>query len=128
MPKRETKSIHKNSITINRDSYGHALFKQDAHELYPSTPIQNGSTLSPNGAEQQQEDIQSGYETRGIGLDLAILDSAFLLSQVILTLFMGMIVQFAQSVTAYMVCSAVFGAVAIFFGSQIVYDQKDLKS
>lgn len=143
MPKRKSKSVHKNGITTNRDSiyltgveeegrlnhqmtsYGQALFGQGTHEYYPSAVGQNGSPHCPNA--EQQEDTESGYEKRGVGLDFAILDSAFLLSQVILTLFMGMIVQFAQSVTAYMACSAFFGAVAIYFGSQIVYDQKDLK-
>lgn len=143
MPKRKSKGVHKNGITTNKDSiyltaveeegrlnhqmtsYGQARFGQGTHEYYPSAVGQNGSPHCPNA--EHQEDTESGYEKRGVGLDFAILDSAFLLSQVILTLFMGMIVQFAQSVTAYMACSAFFGAVAIYFGSQIVYDQKDLK-
>ncbi|XP_018559026.1 solute carrier family 45 member 3 [Lates calcarifer] len=145
MPKRKTKSIHKNGIATKRDSvyltpveeegglnhktgapYGQAFFSQDSYEYYPSPHSQNGSSHSSGGAEQ--EDPELGYEKRGVGLDFAILDSTFLLSQVFPTLFMGMIVQFAQSVTAYIACSAIFGAVAIYLASQIVFDQKDLKS
>ncbi|NXJ12945.1 S45A3 protein, partial [Odontophorus gujanensis] len=63
---------------------------------------------------------------RGICLDLAILDSAFLLSQVVPSLFMGSIVQFTQSVTAYMVSAASFGLVAIYFATKVVFDKSDL--
>lgn len=63
---------------------------------------------------------------RGICLDLAILDSAFLLSQVVPSLFMGSIVQFTQSVTAYMVSAAAFGLVAIYFATKVVFDKSDM--
>ncbi|XP_005375421.1 PREDICTED: solute carrier family 45 member 3 [Chinchilla lanigera] len=63
---------------------------------------------------------------RGICLDLAILDSAFLLSQVAPSLFMGSIVQLSQSVTAYMVSAAGLGLVAIYFATQVVFDKSDL--
>ena len=64
--------------------------------------------------------------SRGICLDLAILDSAFLLSQVVPSLFMGSIVQFTQSVTAYMVSAASFGLVAIYFATKVVFDKSDM--
>ncbi|XP_039988031.1 solute carrier family 45 member 3 [Xiphias gladius] len=145
MPKKKTKSVHKNGITTKCDSmyltpveeeggrnhktgasYGHAIFSQDSCEYYPSPHRENGSSHSSGGTEQEEAEL--GYEKRGVGLDFAILDSTFLLSQVFPTLFMGMIVQFAQSVTAYIACSAIFGAVAIYLASQIVFDHKDLKS
>ncbi|NXI35446.1 S45A3 protein, partial [Galbula dea] len=63
---------------------------------------------------------------RGICLDLAILDSAFLLSQVVPSLFMGSIVQFTQSVTAYMVSAAGFGLVAIYFATKVVFEKSDM--
>lgn len=63
---------------------------------------------------------------RGICLDLAILDSAFLMSQVAPSLFMGSIVQLSQSVTAYMVSAAGLGLVAIYFATQVVFDKSDL--
>ncbi|XP_034445023.1 solute carrier family 45 member 3 [Hippoglossus hippoglossus] len=142
MPKRKPKSIHTNGISTKRDSvyltpveeegglnhktgvpYGNAF--QDAYEYYPPPPSQNGSSLSSGSTEQDEGELE--FEKRGVGLDFAILDSTFLLSQVFPTLFMGMIVQFAQSVTAYIACSAIFGAVAIYLASHIVFDQKDLK-
>ncbi|KAL4006099.1 hypothetical protein ACER0C_005812 [Sarotherodon galilaeus] len=145
MPKRITKSRHKNGVTAMRDSvyltpveeegglnhqtgppYRHAFFSQDSYEYYPGPQSQNGSSHSSNVPEQ--DEAESGFEKRGVGLDFAILDSTFLLSQVFPTLFMGMIVQFAQSVTAYIACSAIFGAVAIYLASQIVFDQKDLRN
>lgn len=63
---------------------------------------------------------------RGICLDLAILDSAFLLSQVAPSLFMGSIVQLSQSVTAYMVSAAGLGLVSIYFATRVVFDKSDL--
>ncbi|XP_030586543.1 solute carrier family 45 member 3 [Archocentrus centrarchus] len=145
MPKKVTKSRHKNGITAMRDSvyltpveeegglnpkaeppYRHSFFSQESYEYYPNPQSQNGSSHSSSVAEQDEAEF--GYEKRGVGLDFAILDSTFLLSQVFPTLFMGMIVQFAQSVTAYIACSAIFGAVAIYLASQIVFDQKDLRS
>ncbi|XP_070828427.1 solute carrier family 45 member 3 [Chaetodon trifascialis] len=145
MPKKKTKSIHKNGITTKPDSvyltpveeegglnhkagapYGNAFIGQDSYEYYPSPHGQNGSSHGSGGTKQ--EETESGFEKRGVGLDFAILDSTFLLSQVFPTLFMGMIVQFAQSVTAYIASSAIFGAVAIYLASQIIFDQKDLKS
>ncbi|XP_033824317.1 solute carrier family 45 member 3 [Periophthalmus magnuspinnatus] len=141
MPKRTAKNMHKTHITTNRDSIyltsvdvegrlthqKRPTYGQDPQEFYSNATSLNGSVHCPSNSEQQ-DDTESGYEKRGVGLDFAILDSAFLISQVILTFFMGMIVQFAQSVTAYMACSAIFGAVAIYFSGRIVYDQKDLNS
>ncbi|NXT62863.1 S45A3 protein, partial [Chaetops frenatus] len=69
---------------------------------------------------------EPGAPGRGICLDLAILDSAFLLSQVVPSLFMGSIVQFTQSVTAYMVSAAGFGLVAIYFATRVVFDKGDM--
>lgn len=145
MPKKKTKNMHKNGITTKRDSvyltpveeegglnhktetlFGNAFFGQDSFEYYSSPHSQNGSSHSSGGNEQ--EEAEQGFEKRGVGLDFAILDSTFLLSQVFPTLFMGTIVQFAQSVTAYIASSAIFGAVAIYLASRIIFDQKDLKS
>uniref|UniRef100_A0A3Q3E2L3 Zgc:77158 n=1 Tax=Labrus bergylta TaxID=56723 RepID=A0A3Q3E2L3_9LABR len=108
--------------------YGQAFFNQNGYEYLPSPLSANGSAHSPahSPSVTEQEEAESGFEKRGVGLDFAILDSTFLLSQVFPTLFMGMIVQFAQSVTAYIACSAIFGAVAIYLARQIIFDQKDL--
>ncbi|CAL9697199.1 unnamed protein product [Knipowitschia caucasica] len=144
MPKSVSK-IHMNKIVANRDpiylasldvesrvnpqadAYGQNLLGQDASDFCSSAASVVSSGHSPSSTEPQ-DDTDAGFEKRGVGLDFAILDSAFLISQVLLTLFMGMIVQFAQSVTAYMACSTIFGTVAIYFSGRIVYDQKDLSS
>lgn len=145
MPKKKTKTMHENGVKTQLDSvyltpveeegglihktgtlYGNAFFDQDSYEYYSSPHSQNSSTHSSTGTEQ--EEAEPGCKNRGVGLDFAILDSTFLLSQVIPTLFMGMIVHFAQSVTAYIASSAVFGAIAVYLASQIIFDQKDLKS
>ncbi|NWI15121.1 S45A3 protein, partial [Crypturellus soui] len=68
----------------------------------------------------------SAAPARGICLDLAILDSAFLLSQVVPSLVMGSIVQFTQSVNAYMASAAGFGLVAIYFATKVVFDKSDV--
>lgn len=102
--------------------FGTELANQDGYEVYG----QNGSAHACAGSEQ--EEPETPFEKRGVGLDFAILDSTFLLSQVFPTLFMGTVVQLAQSVTAYIAFSAIFGAVAIYLASQIIFDQKDLKS
>ncbi|CAB1423454.1 unnamed protein product [Pleuronectes platessa] len=140
MPKRKPKSIHTNGISTKRDSVyltpveeegglnhktGVPYGFKDNYEYYPTPPSQNGSSLSSGSPEQEEGELE--FEKRGVGLDFAILDSTFLLSQVFPTLLLGMIVQFAQSVTAYIACSAIFGAIAIYLARQIVFDQKDLK-
>ncbi|KAM9808319.1 solute carrier family 45 member 3 [Neosynchiropus ocellatus] len=135
MPKRKTKGLHKNGVASKQDYLSpaeeeaglihHVFFRQDSYDFYPNNN-QNGSSHVPAGGEPEAAD--SGCEKRGVGLDFAILDSTFLLSQVFPTLFMGMIVQFAQSVTAYIASAAIFGVVAIYAASHIVFDQKDLKS
>lgn len=144
MPKKKTQSIHKNGILSRHDSvyvppaekdgglshmteppYGTAFFSQDGFELYAAPHGQNGSSRGAGEAEEADQDSEGG---RGVGLDFAILDSTFLLSQVFPTLFMGTIVQFAQSVTAYIASSAIFGVVAIYLAGQIIFEQKDLRS
>ncbi|XP_076878132.1 solute carrier family 45 member 3 isoform X2 [Brachyhypopomus gauderio] len=98
---------------------GHTCYSQHRPEHYPSQHSQNG-TVPSLGADN--------YDKRGVGLDFAILDSTFLLSQVFPTLFMGMIVQFTESVTAYIASSAIFGAVGIYFATHVIFDQNDLQA
>jgi len=62
---------------------------------------------------------------RGMGTDIALLDSAYLLSQVVPSLFMGSIVQFF-SVTAYMACASLLSVVAVYFSSKIIFEKVDI--
>lgn len=131
-----TQKPHQNGFTITRDSVcltldndsgdlthkngisnGHAYYSSDGQKYHPPLHIQNGTPLALDSED---------FEKRGVGLDFAILDSTFLLSQVFPTLFMGMIVQFTESVTAYIASSAIFGAVGIYFATNIIFDRKDL--
>ncbi|XP_052453595.1 solute carrier family 45 member 3 [Carassius gibelio] len=137
MQNSKTPKPHTNGFTITRDSVcltldsgpgdlnhksgisnGHVPHSRDEPGYYPSL-YQNGAHL---GLESED------FEKRGVGLDFAILDSTFLLSQVFPTLFMGMIVQFTESVTMYIASSAIFGAIGIYFATHIIFDQKDLRS
>lgn len=143
MPKKKTKSINKKGLAkrdsgyltpVGEDSehsyatgsvFGKGLGNQDGYEYYSSGHCQNGSVRIPGSSEPEEPEPAS--EKRGVGLDFAILDSTFLLSQVFPTLLMGTVVQLAHSVTAYIAFSAIFGAVAMYLAGQIVFDQKDLK-
>lgn len=132
MPTTKTKKTHTNGmsispetmrLTLNDDTSdlnhnGHAHYDQDDLEYYPHQHSQNGTH-----ADHRSDD----YDKRGVGLDFAILDSTLLLSQVFPSLFMGMIVQFTQSVTAYIASSAVFGAISVYFATRVIFEQKDLE-
>ncbi|KAM8975679.1 solute carrier family 45 member 3 [Pelodytes ibericus] len=65
-------------------------------------------------------------QNHGICLDMAILDSAILLSQIVPSLFMGLIVQMTQTVTAYVASAAAFGFIAIYFSNKVVFDKSDM--
>ncbi|XP_063811219.1 solute carrier family 45 member 3 isoform X2 [Pseudophryne corroboree] len=64
--------------------------------------------------------------SNGICLDMAILDSACLLSQVVPSLVLGFIVQMTHTVTAYVVSAAAFGLIAIYFSTKVVFDKSDM--
>ncbi|XP_043932761.1 solute carrier family 45 member 3 [Protopterus annectens] len=121
------------------------LALQNGHLLNPKQLYQNGHVgkqPSPSGMASvpsfcistpdealfttECKDYDSSVPSRGICFDLAILDSAFLLSQVVPSLFMGMLVQFTQSVVAYVASAAIFGLVAIYFSTKIIYDKSDM--
>lgn len=63
---------------------------------------------------------------RGICFDMAILDSAYLLSQVLPALCLGSIVQLSNSVRAYMASACCFSLLAFFCSTRVVYSQADL--
>ncbi|TNN00946.1 hypothetical protein fugu_012192 [Takifugu bimaculatus] len=140
MAKKKAKSIKKKGAAKRDSVYLTAVEEKSEHayktgSLFGTEPAhpdgyefysQNGGVHACAGGDQ--EEPETPFEKRGVGLDFAILDSTFLLSQVFPTLLMGTVVQLAQSVTAYIAFSAIFGAVAIYLASQIVFDQKDLKS
>ncbi|KAI1890671.1 hypothetical protein AGOR_G00156050 [Albula goreensis] len=64
---------------------------------------------------------------RGMCLDMAILDSAYLLSQVLPSLLLGFIVQLTESVTAYMACASAFSLLAFYISSRMIFNSTDLE-
>ncbi|XP_028652968.2 solute carrier family 45 member 3 [Erpetoichthys calabaricus] len=120
----------KGSSNMNRHTVSHKTSYPNGHPggmPSPSSPtsspefhssiIVNHSSLGAATAPQVN---------RGICFDLAILDSAFLLSQVVPSLFMGTIVKFTHSVAAYMGCASAIGIVAIYFSTKVIFDKNDL--
>ncbi|XP_070199581.1 solute carrier family 45 member 3-like [Littorina saxatilis] len=63
---------------------------------------------------------------RGIGTDMATLDSAYFLSQVILTAVMGSVVHITGTVISYMITAGFFGLLACFFIEHIVVCPEDM--
>ncbi|XP_055047725.2 solute carrier family 45 member 3 [Misgurnus anguillicaudatus] len=133
MQSTQTKKLPKTGFALTRDSVCLTL-DTDSGDLTHKSGISNGHAHYSDGQTYYQP-LQNGasvtlesedFEKRGVGLDFAILDSTFLLSQVFPTFFMGMIVQFTESVTAYIASSAIFGAIGIYFATHIIFDQKDL--
>ncbi|TMS19137.1 Solute carrier family 45 member 3 [Larimichthys crocea] len=64
---------------------------------------------------------------RGMCFDMAILDSAYLLSQVLPAMCLGSIVQLANSVRAYMASACCFSLLAFLCSTKVVYSRADLE-
>uniref|UniRef100_A0A8C5LSZ6 Solute carrier family 45 member 3 n=1 Tax=Leptobrachium leishanense TaxID=445787 RepID=A0A8C5LSZ6_9ANUR len=88
-------------------------------------PTTSSICIGPSceGTMSVSEPVVSNH---GICLDMAILDSALLLSQVVPSLFMGIIVQMTQTVTAYVASAAAFGVIAIYFSNKVVFNKSDM--
>lgn len=74
-------------------------------------------------------DDSSGTESceeRGLGTDVAVLDIAYFLSQIILSVCMGPLVDLTGSALPYMVVAALTGAVSVYCGSRVVFTDKHL--
>ncbi|KAG1687297.1 putative uncharacterized transposon-derived protein F52C9.6 [Nymphon striatum] len=65
---------------------------------------------------------------KGIAENLAVLDSAYYLAQIFLSIWTGYIVDITGgNPTTYMIASAVFGLVAIFTANKVIFDVKDIQ-
>lgn len=64
---------------------------------------------------------------RGMGTDLAILDSAYFLSQVVLTACMGYIVHFSGTALSYIICSSAMAILSCYFVQSIVLDTTQMQ-
>lgn len=63
---------------------------------------------------------------RGIATDIATLDSAYFLSQVVLSCIMGYIVYMTGSVLSYMVTAGVMGILSIYFIQNVVTCEQEM--
>ncbi|XP_053552609.1 solute carrier family 45 member 3 [Bombina bombina] len=99
----------------NQNSPNVALFPSHSPSLCLGPSCEGAVTIS-----------EPVLPNHGVCLDMAILDSACLLSQVVPSLAMGFIVQLTQSVTAYVASAAAFGFIAIYFSSKVVFDKSDM--
>lgn len=63
---------------------------------------------------------------RGIGTDMATLDSAYFLSQVVLSCLMGYIVHMTGSVLSYMVTAGVMGILSCYFIQNVITNKQEL--
>ncbi|KAM3878000.1 solute carrier family 45 member 3 [Diretmus argenteus] len=64
---------------------------------------------------------------RGMCFDMAMLDCAYLLSQVLLAMCLGSVVQLANSVRAYMASACCFSLLAFLCSTGVVYNHADLQ-
>ena len=75
-------------------------------------------------------DTGDGVSTpaRGMGSDLATLDSAFYLSQVVLTAFMGYIVHWTGTVLSYVLVAAIMGFLACICAARVVASKAQMQA
>ena len=86
-------------------------------------------TISPHFLQIYFYDVQTqtGVQAqRGIGSDMATLDSAYFLSQVLLSLLMGYVVALSGTVLAYVVCACGVGAVASACSVRIIFSKQQI--
>ncbi|XP_021353079.1 solute carrier family 45 member 3-like isoform X2 [Mizuhopecten yessoensis] len=68
-----------------------------------------------------------GVATRGIATDMAVLDSSYFLSQVILSAIMGYIVHITGTVTSYILTAGAMGVISCFLVMQIVTSKQEMQ-
>uniref|UniRef100_A0A0P4VX71 Solute carrier family 45 member 3 n=1 Tax=Scylla olivacea TaxID=85551 RepID=A0A0P4VX71_SCYOL len=73
------------------------------------------------------EQSPEGGEERGLGTDVAVLDTAYFLSQIILSVCMGPLVDLTGSALPYMVVAAFTGLISVYCGTKIVFTDADLR-
>ncbi|KAG8438850.1 hypothetical protein GDO86_005149 [Hymenochirus boettgeri] len=102
--------------------------KEKDEEMYISCDLNGYGHTHNKPFLARHNSSEDDYTERGIGLDFAMLDSAFLLSQVFLSLFMGIVVQSLDSVTVYIASSVIFGVFGIYLANQVLFDQRSTKT
>ncbi|CAK6975834.1 solute carrier family 45 member 3 [Scomber scombrus] len=82
--------------------------------------------LFAGGSDRGEADC-TPVSKRGLCFDMAILESAYLLSQVMPAMCLGVIVQLANSVRAYMASACCFSLLALLCSTRVVYSHTDLQ-
>lgn len=62
-----------------------------------------------------------GGEERGLGTDVAVLDTAYFLSQIVLSICMGPLVDLTGSALPYMIVATLTGIVSVYCSSRVVF-------
>eukprot|EP00064_Thunnus_orientalis_P011701 superscaffoldBa00001713_g11732 len=104
----------------NRTPGGLTLPRADPSVGSPYVPLFAG------GSDRGEGDY-TPVSQRGLCFDMAILDSAYLLSQVMPAMCLGTIVQLVNSVRAYMASACCFSLLAFLFSTRVVYSHADLQ-
>lgn len=127
---------HGNGVVLIKSADVQPLTKQKRSSGFIAGP--NTKTCQCNISTSQSLDLhvcvtvcpQSAQPPalKEIGTDIALLDSAYMLSQVVPSLFLGSIVQLFHSVTTYMAFATLLSVVAVYFSSKIVFEKKDMEA
>ena len=70
--------------------------------------------------------VSGAVPARGIATDMATLDSAYFLSQVVLSCLMGYIVHMTGSVLSYMVTAGVMGVLSCYFIQNVICNKQEM--
>ncbi|XP_076607053.1 solute carrier family 45 member 3 [Chaetodon auriga] len=113
-------------------SDGIATSYAQGHTVGLTLPRAEPSVRSPHvslfvSEGDKSETNCTAVSQRGICFDMAILDSAYLLSQVLPAMCLGSIVQLVNSVRAYMASACCFSLLACLCSTRIVYSHSDLQ-
>ncbi|CDQ75936.1 unnamed protein product [Oncorhynchus mykiss] len=92
----------------------------------PGAPLLSSSSTSPHVSLPLERGEPIPLPQRGMCLDMAILDSAYLLSQVLPALCLGSIVQQSHSVSAYMASACSLSIMAMLCSTCVIFTRSDL--
>ncbi|XP_019910838.3 solute carrier family 45 member 3 isoform X2 [Esox lucius] len=106
-----------NPIHVIGNSYPERVTHSGAAPVLSSTPCHMSLALGKEAVPQPQ---------RGMCLDMAILDSAYLLSQVLPSLCLGSIVEQSHSVSAYMASACSLSLLALLCTTGVIFTHSDL--
>ncbi|XP_035652822.1 solute carrier family 45 member 3-like [Oncorhynchus keta] len=117
--------IHGNRYPEGVNLPGDPLLSSSSTSPHVSLPLERGEPIPlPSPLEREGEPIP--LPQRGMCLDMAILDSAYLLSQVLPALCLGSIVQQSHSVSAYMASACSLSIMAMLCSTCVVFTRSDL--